>query len=191
MFIAKKPRDNYELYLRLAHEILRTLPKSRPYIERVNNRILTGDFYKALKEARKLIAYEEDHLETDYAAKACAKTVKETAPPRELEATLLLEAAAKLQAIHDSWNDKPIDLHDAVMYNQRLLTVFIDAVNREDNKLPDEVRSNLLRLGVYIMGETHSLMTEPKPEYLQHIIKINRGIAAGLCGKPQPALATG
>jgi flagellar protein FlbT len=70
MFIAKKPRDNYELYLRLAHEILRTLPKSRPYIERVNNRILTGDFYKALKEARKLIAYEEDHLETDYAAKA-------------------------------------------------------------------------------------------------------------------------
>jgi hypothetical protein len=34
-------------------------------------------------------------------------------------------------------------------------------------------------------------MTEPKPEYLQHIIKINRGIAAGLRGKPQPALATG
>jgi hypothetical protein len=33
------------------------------------------------------------------------------------------------------------------------------------------------------MGEPYSLMTEPKPENLQHIIKVNRGIAAGLRGK--------
>jgi flagellar protein FlaF len=44
------------------------------------------------------------------------------------------------------------------------------------------VRRNLLRLGVFIMGETYSLMTAPKPEHLQSIISINRGIAAGLRG---------
>ena len=118
------------------------------------------------------------------AARAYAKVATETAPPRELEATLLLNAAAKLQAVHDSWDDKAKrDLDDAVLYNRRLRTVFIDAVNRDDNTLPSEVRRNLLRLGVYIMAETYSLMTEPKPEHLQHIIKINRGIATGLRGR--------
>jgi flagellar biosynthesis regulator FlaF len=45
------------------------------------------------------------------------------------------------------------------------------------------LRHNLLRLGVYIMAETFSLMTEPKPQHLESIIKINRGIAAGLRSK--------
>jgi flagellar protein FlaF len=119
----------------------------------------------------------------NHAAKAYARVAKETAPPRELEATLLLEAAAKLQAVKDSWRDKPVGLHDAVLYNRKLWTVFIDAVTSDDNKLPAGVRKNLLRLGVYIMAETYSLMTAPKPDHLQSIIKINRGIAAGLRGK--------
>ena len=42
-----------------------------------------------------------------YASNAYAKTAIETAAPRELEASLLLQAAAKLQAVHDSWRDKP------------------------------------------------------------------------------------
>ena len=36
---------------------------ARPFIERINNQILTGEFYKALKEARKLIAYEKELLD--------------------------------------------------------------------------------------------------------------------------------
>ena len=36
---------------------------------------------------------------------------------------------------------------------------------------------------MFVMGETFSLMTKPKPEHLTSIIKINRGIAAGLRGK--------
>lgn len=183
MYLSKQPRDNYELYLRLAREMLKALPKARPYIARIDDRISAGDLYKALKEARKLIIYEKDRLDVKHAANAYPKVANETAPPREREASLLLNAAAKLQAAHNSWSDSPTDLDDAVMYNRRLWSVFIDAVNREDNKLPAEVRKNLLRLGIYVMGETHSLMTEPKPEHLQHIIKVNRGIAVGLRGK--------
>jgi flagellar biosynthesis repressor protein FlbT len=182
MYLSKQPRDNYELYLRLAAEMLKALPKARPYIERIDDRVSAGDLYKALKEARKLIAFEKDRLDVDHAGHAGPKVASETAP-REREASLLLNAAAKLQAVHDSWNDSPPDLDDAITYNRRLWSVFIDAVNREDNKLPDEVRKNLLRLGAYVMGETHSLMTKPKPEHLQHIIKVNRGIAVGLRGK--------
>jgi flagellar protein FlaF len=118
-----------------------------------------------------------------YASKAYAKTAQETAPPRELEASLLLKAAAKLQAVHDSWRDKPSGLNDALMYNRKLWTVLIDAVTREDNRLPASVRDNLTKLGMFVMGETFALMTKPQPTHLTSIIKINRGIAAGLRGK--------
>jgi flagellar protein FlaF len=118
-----------------------------------------------------------------YASKAYAKTAKETLSPRELEASLLLNAAAKLQAVHDAWRDKPAGLSEAVLYNRKLWTVFIDAVTRDDNKLPEQVRRNLTRLGVFVMGETFSLMTRPKPEHVESLIRVNRGIAAGLRGK--------
>ena len=118
-----------------------------------------------------------------YASKAYAKAAKETLSPRELEASLLLKAAAKLQTVHDSWRDKPAGLNEALSYNRKLWTVFIDAVTSDDNKLPVPVRQNLASLGVFVMGETFSLMTDPKPQHLTSIININRGIAAGLRGK--------
>jgi flagellar biosynthesis activator protein FlaF len=119
-----------------------------------------------------------------YASKAYAKTAKEVAGPRELEAALLLKAAAKLQAVHDTWKDKPRGLEEALTYNRRLWTVFLDAVCNDDNKLPRKVRSNITKLGAFVMGETFSLMTKPTPGHLKSIIKINRGIAAGLGAKP-------
>jgi len=182
IYTAKRPQDHHALYFQLASEFLKCAPSTKAHIESINNRILTGELYKALKEARKLIAYEKDHLDMNYASNAYAKTAKETAAPRELEASLLLKAAAKLQAVHDSWRDKPPGLKDAILYNRRLWTIFLDAVTSDDNKLPAGVRENIRRLGVYVMAETFSLMTKPKPDHLRSIIKINRGIAAGLRG---------
>jgi flagellar biosynthesis activator protein FlaF len=115
-----------------------------------------------------------------YASKAYAKTARETAAPRELEANLLLRAAAKLQAVHDSWRDKPRGLNDAVTYNRRLWTVLIDSVIQDDNRLPVTVRENLTKIGMFVMGETFALMTDPRPNHLASLIRINRGIAAGL-----------
>jgi len=118
-----------------------------------------------------------------YASNAYAKAAKETLTPRELEASLLLKAAAKLQAVHDSWRDNPAGLSEAVAYNRKLWTVFIDSVTRDDSQLPAQLRQNLTRLGVFVMGETFSLMTKPKPEHVESLIRVNRGIAAGLRGK--------
>jgi flagellar protein FlaF len=69
------------------------------------------------------------------------------------------------------------------MYNRRLWTVFIDAVTHDDNRLPSTVRDNLTKLGMFVMGETFALMTNPQPDHLTSIININRGIAAGLRGR--------
>jgi flagellar biosynthesis repressor protein FlbT len=184
MYIAKRPQENYADYLRLARDMLKALPSARPYIDRINHRILTGEVYKALRETKKLIACEEECLKMNHASKAYAKVAKATMPPRELEATLLLNAAAKLQSVHDAWRDKPAaSLDDALLYNRRLWTIFLDALISPGNKLPTPIRGNLIKLGAFVMGETFALMTKPKQDHLKSIIKINRGIAAGLRAK--------
>jgi flagellar protein FlbT len=183
IYTAKNPEEHQALYFQLAKDFLKAAPGVKPFIETINNLILTGESYKALREARKLIAYEKEHLKMRHATNAYAKTTVETASPRALEANLLLQAAAKLQAVHDSWSDKPRGLDEALLYNRRLWTIFVDAVSHDSNKLPKETRENIRRLGVYVMAETFSMMTKPKPEHLKSIIKINRGLAAGLRDK--------
>ncbi len=130
---------------------------------------------------------------TRYATKAYAKTAIEAADPRQLEASLLLDAAAKLQAVYDSWQDsqqdsrndnKPDGLSEAVLYNRKLWLIFIDAVTNDNNRLPVETRQNIANLGVFVLGEIFSLMTKPKLEHLAFLIKINRSLAAGLSPKP-------
>jgi len=63
MYTSKRPQDHHALYFRLVRDIVRAAPSTRPYIESINNRILTGELYKALKETRKLIAYEKELLD--------------------------------------------------------------------------------------------------------------------------------
>ena len=142
MYTSKRAEDHYASYFRLVREA-NAAPGTRAFIDSINNRILTGDLYKALKEARKLIAHEKDLLDMNYASKAYAKVAQQTVSPRDLEATLLLNAAAKLQAVHDFLRDRPTGLNEALMYNRRLWMVFIDALSSADNRLPAQIRSNL------------------------------------------------
>ncbi len=187
MYLAKSPNDTFAIYRQVTQRMRKTWPDAATLIEHIDNQILKGDLYKALKEARKLIAYEKANPEMKYASNAYMKIAVETASPRELEANLLLQAAAKLQMARDSWqesgNGKRSGLDDALLYNRRLWTIFIDAVTSDKNKLPVAVRDNLKRLGMYVMGETFAMMTKPKPDHLEAMIKVNRSVAAGLRAK--------
>ena len=60
MYISKDPRGHHDVYFALVREILEAAPSMWPYIESINNHILTGQTYKALRQARKLIAYEQE-----------------------------------------------------------------------------------------------------------------------------------
>jgi flagellar biosynthesis repressor protein FlbT len=183
MYTTKSLQENYAVYLRLVREMLAAAPAAKPFIDSINNQILTGELYKALKETRKLIAREKELLKVNYAAQAYAKAAKETASPRQLEASLLLKAAAKLQAVHDAWPQKSAEFREALLYNRRLWTVFLDAVIREDNQLPNPVRNNIKNLGMFVMNETFAAMSKPTLNQIKAMIKVNRGIASGLRGK--------
>jgi flagellar protein FlbT len=68
MYIAPDPQVNHGTYFNLLREIVTVMPNAWPIIEEINNHILSGDLYLALKEARKLIAYEAKLLEEAVAA---------------------------------------------------------------------------------------------------------------------------
>jgi flagellar protein FlaF len=117
------------------------------------------------------------------AADAYRAVAKEIASPRDLEAGLLLKAAARLQAIQDSWQERKIELNDALSFNRKLWSIFIAEVTRADNPLPIEIRQNIANLGVFIMNQTVSILSNPQREALASLININREIAAGLRGQ--------
>src|ERR1043166_5179920 len=118
-----------------------------------------------------------------HAAQAYGKVAKQTSSPREMEAGLLLKAAARLQSVSDSWGDNREHIEDALLYNRKLWSIFLTSVTRQDNPLPDLIRQNVANLGVFVMSQTVSLMMEPKREKLGTLISINRELAAGLTGR--------
>src|SRR6266851_677554 len=58
MYLSPDPMAHHPTYFSLVRDILSAMPSAWPFIEEINNCILSGELYLALKEARKLIAYE-------------------------------------------------------------------------------------------------------------------------------------
>ena len=63
MYTSRDPRAHHEVYFSLIRDIVQAAPSTWSYIENINNYILTGMMYKALKEAKKLIAYEQELID--------------------------------------------------------------------------------------------------------------------------------
>lgn len=118
-----------------------------------------------------------------HAAQAYKNVANETAGAREFEANLLLKSAARFQAIRDGWDARKTELNDALLFNRKLWTIFLDSILRDDNPLPANVRQNVVNLGVFVINRTIKLTGDPKPDGLRPLININRELAAGLLGR--------
>jgi flagellar biosynthesis repressor protein FlbT len=71
MYISPTPEINHGTYFNLLRDLVTAAPSMWPIIEGININILNGDLYQALKEARKLVAYEKkllDHARAKQAA---------------------------------------------------------------------------------------------------------------------------
>ena len=62
MYTSREPQRHHDTYFSLVRDIVQAAPSTWPLIESINNHILTGEMYKALKDTKKLIAYEEELL---------------------------------------------------------------------------------------------------------------------------------
>jgi len=62
MYTSKDPRAHHDVYFALVRDITRAAPSVWPHITNINNHILTGEMYKALKDAKALITYEQELL---------------------------------------------------------------------------------------------------------------------------------
>jgi flagellar protein FlaF len=114
---------------------------------------------------------------------AAAKTAQSVVSPRELEASLLIKAATRLQAVADDWHAREQDLDEALTYNRRLWTLLVSAVIAEDNPLPVGIKTNILGLANFIFNQTFKIAADPQPQGLGILVNINRDIAAGLRGR--------
>jgi len=71
MYISPEPQVNHSTYFNLLRDLVTSAPSMWPIIEGININILNSDLYQALKEARKLVAYEKkllDHARAKQAA---------------------------------------------------------------------------------------------------------------------------
>jgi flagellar protein FlbT len=72
MYISPDPQVNHGTYFNLVRDIVTAAPSAWPIIEGINTHILNGDLYHALKEARKLVAYERKLLDHNEAMRSQA-----------------------------------------------------------------------------------------------------------------------
>lgn len=63
MYIDGKVSENIGLYNKFVTDFQRAVPSSTKILMAVHNHILNGEFYKALKEAKQLLAYERKLFE--------------------------------------------------------------------------------------------------------------------------------
>jgi flagellar biosynthesis repressor protein FlbT len=59
MYVESSIEKHHDLYFQCVQDFVKAAPSATPIIMEINNRILSGDFYKALKAAKELLAYEQ------------------------------------------------------------------------------------------------------------------------------------
>lgn len=117
------------------------------------------------------------------ASQTYKNVARQTSSPRELEATLLLSAAARLQSVRDAWEQKHEQLDEALRYNRRLWSVFLSDMTDNTHPMPKALRQNVANIGLFVLNHTVAVMNNPNPDKLGSLININREIAAGLLGR--------
>ena len=60
MYTSRDPQIHHEVYFALIRDIVQAAPSTWTHIETINNHILRGELYKALKQSKKLIEYEQE-----------------------------------------------------------------------------------------------------------------------------------
>ncbi len=117
--------------------------------------------------------------------KAYRDVQKETLSNREVEASILTQAALELKDCQKNWDTCDYSkLDSALKFNQYIWSIFQTEIIKEDNALPVELKRDILNLSIFIDKRIFEITAYPSPEKLTAIININLNIASGLRGSP-------
>ena len=118
---------------------------------------------------------------------AYKRTQKATMSGREIEASVLTQAAIKLLNCQDRWGTEGHEnrLDEALRFNQLIWSIFQGELSKPDNPLPKKMREDLLSLSVFIDKRIFDVMAYPESDKVTILININLNLAAGLKGSPQ------
>ena len=72
------------------------------------------------------------------------------------------------------------DSSSAVKFNQVLWTLIQSDLSENASRFPDDLKSDLLSLSLFVDRQTVKALSEPKAEHLEALIEIDRNIARGL-----------
>jgi flagellar biosynthesis activator protein FlaF len=113
---------------------------------------------------------------------AYRKTQKSTMSGREIEASVLTQAALKLVSCQDKWGTEGHEtrLDEALRFNQLVWSIFQAELAKPENPLPRKLREDLLSLSVFVDKRIFEIMGFPESDRLTILININLNLAAGL-----------
>lgn len=117
-----------------------------------------------------------------YAANAYARTSQQALSSREAEAAVLIKAANRLRSARVDWPEQARALNEALTFNQKVWSLLSSEATAENSPLPEAIKQNVGRLGVFVLRACIDTMIAPTPEKLDALISINHNIAAGLQG---------
>jgi len=95
-----------------------------------------------------------------------------------------MKAAALLRHAQTQWASTERDrlLDEALRFNQRIWTFFQVSLMEEENRLPAEIRAQVLSLSAFVDRRIFEMMAFPEAGKLSVLIAINTNVAAGLKG---------
>ena len=98
---------------------------------------------------------------------------------REMDAAAFSQAAYVLDQAKQKLSDSDF-FEKALKYNQLLWSIIQADVAEKDNKLPDEVKANLMSLSLFVDRQTTKGLSDPNEELFDSLISINLNISEGL-----------
>jgi len=100
--------------------------------------------------------------------------------PRQVECHAMAMVTGRMHAAHESEDMQ--GLISACFDNQKLWNIFIVDLANPQNALPDDLKANLISLGLWVRKHTSQVMQgKASPESL---IQVNRNIMDGLAINP-------
>jgi len=115
---------------------------------------------------------------------AYEQTQKSALPPREVEAMAFTKAALMLDEAKGQTDD--YDAYAAALkFNQLLWTIIQADIVDAANKLPPQLKANILSLSIFVDKQTVKALADTNGDYLDSLIDINKNLAEGLLTKPE------